>query len=154
MTNRDNDTDDGDSQETFSDNRYCDDEPLAIQDPATGGQLAFCDPECLSELTSLVMPEAPSLAWRQPLPDVASCVHCAWCGRLVNAPQRCLLHEDACPSDNWLLTLQGLGAQATLAGDVSDDLLPGVLAALEHIGRAHPEFDGATLVRWVFGSDQ
>jgi hypothetical protein len=32
--------------------------------------------------------------------------------------------------------------------------LPGVLAALEHIGRAHPEFDGAALVRWVFGSDQ
>ena len=130
------------------------DGPVAIQDPSTGGQLAFCDDECLSALTSWVLPGAPSWRWRRPLPDFGACLHCAWCGRIVNAPVICALHDTDCPADAWLLTIQGLGAQAALLGEVADELLPGVLAALEHIGRAHPEFDGAALVRWVFGSDQ
>lgn len=129
------------------------DEPVALRDPATGGHLAFCNDECLRSLTSWVQPGAPSWRWRLPLPNLGVCLHCAWCGHIVSAPEICAFHETGCQADVWLLTLQGLGVQAALYGEVADELLPGVLAALEHIGRARPDLDGRALVRYAFGSD-
>ena len=125
------------------------DEPCALKNPFTGQFWVFCDLDCLAELTSAVMPDAPTRRWIRPVPDTGTCLHCGWCGTLVQQPERCALHDEACPADRWDLTLQGLAATASIAGHLPDFMTDAILAALEHVGRRHPEIDGRDLLRWV-----
>ena len=125
------------------------DEPCALKSPFTGQFWVFCDLDCLAELTSAVMPDAPTRRWIRLVPDTGTCSHCGWCGTLVQQPERCALHDEACPADRWDLTLQGLAATASIAGHLPDFMTDAILAALEYVGRRHPEIDGRDLLRWV-----
>lgn len=44
----------------------------------------------------------------------SSCAHCVWCGTLVAAPERCRLHDEACPQFNGLVTHHAIVAVARL----------------------------------------
>ncbi|MDA2989570.1 MAG: hypothetical protein O2815_10890 [Actinomycetota bacterium] len=64
-------------------------------------------------------------------------------------PDVCLLHDGACPSSRWELTLQGMAATASIDGHFSEPIADVILRDLEHIGRRHPEIDGRELFRWA-----
>lgn len=128
-------------------------DPVALTQAAEGSALCFCNSLCLVAFGEAAMPGAPLRRWAVPAPEVASCIHCFWCGHLISDPEYCPLHDDDCPTTNWGQTLQGLGAHAALAGHVHDEIIPHVLAALEHAGRRHPELDGHSLVRRILGGE-
>jgi hypothetical protein len=125
------------------------DEPCALRNRTTGQYWAFCDRDCLAELTAVVRLGTPTLKWIVDLPDTGTCAHCGWCGDLVHRPEVCLLHDGPCPSSRWELTLQGMAATASIAGRFSDPITDVILQTLEHVGRRHPEIDGRDLFRWA-----
>lgn len=124
-------------------------EPCALRNLTTGQYWAFCDLGCMAELTAVVRPGTPTQDWAVPPPDTGTCAHCGWCGDIVLRPDVCLLHDGACPSSRWELTLQGMAATASIDGHFSEPIADVILRALEHIGRRHPEIDGRELFRWA-----
>lgn len=73
-------------------------------DRAAGAVLQTCSAICATAVRA-VLPEA-SYDGREPAaPD--ACVHCAWCGELVDVPEGlCLVHDhDGCPTQAWLASV-------------------------------------------------
>lgn len=62
--------------------------------------LAFCDLACFNTFT--VYQDCSDLKDAKTLKRVKlACYYCAGCGRIVNRPKLCMLHDDECPDYLW-----------------------------------------------------
>lgn len=62
--------------------------------------LAFCDLGCFNTFT--VYQDCSDLEDAKTLKKVRlACYYCAGCGRIVNKPKTCMLHDNECPDYLW-----------------------------------------------------
>jgi hypothetical protein len=93
----------------------------------------YIDPKRLKELVNADPEDIP----------FAACIHCRWCGFLVNVPADCLLHGAQCPDWSWELSEQCYGfAVRYLQRTGAEYIMGAVLQQAEEVSLLNPNLGG------------